>query len=435
MSIFKPASAHKYHFGKSFKRLEVRSIVQSFRERLEKSQISPQTGSTDILSRLQVLQPQSNYTGPLDVSVGKTWGTNLVAAARRDAKFVPFRLLTTKAESPFPQFASAQTSPTSNKTPQATPGVAEAGMKLTGHLTREDLTAISGEDADQVVARIWEATPEAIPEILVELARSGRFSTLSDRLIEGLTAYGLMQETRGTLRRYSKMTTRRLEMAIERIHPWRTLLKGSVLVTRILSPVVHALMELLPTFGLTRESENVRRSSERIRAANDYLFSEPKFKYHLWDSEITKGLQGDPYSPLRDIIVELYFAMNHERVLQLLSKAMDLDLAKADYKMIQMSSLKIKGAIRNRLRRIAEKWSSRNDLDVREVQAMSDLIDEGSRLIAFRDRLGIIDTKSSVTDEVIHAARLQLLFLELSRPERISDPHNEPDPWDDLPGR
>ena len=101
MSIFKPASAHKYHFGKSFKRLEVRSIVQSFRERLEKSQISPQTGSTDILSRLQVLQPQSNYTGPLDVSVGKTWGTNLVAAARRDAKFVPFRLLTTKAESPF----------------------------------------------------------------------------------------------------------------------------------------------------------------------------------------------------------------------------------------------------------------------------------------------------------------------------------------------
>ena len=95
--------------------------IFSFREVLGQSPIQAATAYkagalTAQRPSLEILHPKGVSISRHNVSVGKTWGTDLVAAARRDAKFVPFRLLTagsSSSESAFVAIESLHTTLTS----------------------------------------------------------------------------------------------------------------------------------------------------------------------------------------------------------------------------------------------------------------------------------------------------------------------------------
>ena len=107
---------------KIIKGKNVTGMKPSFRRALEQSPIrmdvKPGTGLSFVQRAWKAVMPAkddsagalANRAQRFDVSVGKTWATGLVAAARRNAQFVPIRLIDVGSDSTPPAFLAAGTS-------------------------------------------------------------------------------------------------------------------------------------------------------------------------------------------------------------------------------------------------------------------------------------------------------------------------------------
>ena len=423
----------------------------SFREVLGKTAIQVKNGLLGMSPSLSILHPKGVSFSQQDVSVGKTWGTDLVAAAKRDARFVPFQLLTGMSSSAAPMFAMVGgdegrgTSASGGKdvsqgmfaAGRSTPGAENGGKRSRGlsfmdHLTHEDLIVISGERVTQLVVRIRRSTPDEIPEVLMELALSRtitalseaieeghltqddladfsgprdnimaliekRVSAFSGALLEGLTQSGLMDRTKQALLRYADTIADRMTLTLDTLHPDRKMFKVRVQNAEMLIHLHKALKNLLYIFELSEAEDSLHALGEKLRARRIELTGDSAVPYPYPEIGALRVLD-NRHSPLGRLILRLYSTSEEGKIAQLLAEATTMNLTEADWNRVRRSNPQILDVLHERLGQIKEELLNRSvrmiGLSIEEsvgkqrFHHFREMLSEGYQLVAALSAIG-----------------------------------------------
>jgi len=164
----------------------------TIREALGKTEILVKTGQPGTVFSVRHLQLKSLGTGPrpvagdarrFDVSASKTWGTDLVAAARRDAHLVPIQFLGNKTDPTAPAFAAVGTSSKAGATlfgPRKSDNTMQASADM---LSVVNALFFSSESMADIARRLQRSKLGVVINVLVEFVNAPDRMTSADELI------------------------------------------------------------------------------------------------------------------------------------------------------------------------------------------------------------------------------------------------------------
>jgi len=371
-----------------------------FREALGKTQIQLKTGSNGTRPpSLHVLHPKGVSISRHDVSVGKTWGTDLVAAARRDARFVPFRLLTGMSSSAAPMFAmvGARSGRTDEGQETKDGGRKPEGLSLMAHLTHEDHLVISREDVTHLIYRIRRSTPEEIPQILLELVLTEEYSPKPGLVVQGLAQGGLFERVSRALGQYGNTLIERLTLTIDTLREDHPLIKARVQDAGYLTHIAKRFETLLNTFQLPELSARITVLRTDLLELSFDLMTEMDGRYPLPRLRTEEVLE-DRYSAVGNLVAQLYATSDPAKIAKILSGADKLELTKADWNLIQASNPQIPETLHKRLSQIEGTLLPRSvgmagakietEWGKQRLRNLRELIAEGHRLVSVLSALG-----------------------------------------------
>ncbi len=180
----------------------------SIRDALGKTDIRLETRMPGTTTSIQVMQSTTLKVGGrsvasdakrFDVSVGKTWATDLVSAAQRDAHLVPFRLLGDKTNPMTPAFAAAGTTSNAGTTllgPNKPDNAMQASADM---LSVVSVLLFPTESMADIARRLQRSNLGVVINTLVEFFRSPDRVASADELVHELEAIGALEGIRQLL--------------------------------------------------------------------------------------------------------------------------------------------------------------------------------------------------------------------------------------------